>query len=306
MAKQYINNKIIAYRLYISFIVTLLLLILCFYLFPRFRSFHAVKNPPNKLTIDIIEIPLTIQNKITHPQNLQPSLPLEIAEIEILDSVFIAIQEKIRQNNRTESDSQMITFISSLFPELHEIKEFDPQSIIDASKKIYNFKNYFAYRMKLPDTGKPHEPSSPLVDEALGRSNEMIMIDILKVPLSSKRIINITKQRLTLYDLLAVRDHFHLLQYFYERPILRLVELYNIKNVNESYTFSVLSDAVTALCKQGLIKVEIEQNTPIYSVAFRLSDMIENINRILSEISEQDQQNRVYLFSLLHLLISWS
>ena len=306
MAKQHINNKVITYRLHVSFIITLFLLILCFYFFPRFKSFHSDKNQPDTLTIDIIEIPLTIQNKITQSKNLKPDLPLEIAEIKILDSVLIEIQEKVRQNTGTKSDSQMIIFISSMFPKLLEIKEFDPQSIIESSKKIYNFKDYFTYRMKLPDTGKPHQPSSPLVDEALDKSEEMIMIDIFKIPLSSTRIKNFTKQQLTLYDLLAVRDHFHLLEYFYDRPTVSLIELYNIKNVNESYTLDILSDAVDALWKQGLIKVEMKQNTKIYSVAFILSDMIENINRILTEISEQDQQNREYLFDLIHLLISWS
>ena len=306
MLKHQINNKEITYRLHVSFIVALILLILCFYLFPRFGLFHTNKNPPNITTINLIEIPVTIQNKIRHPQNLTPDINPEISQLEILDSVFIAIQDKIAQNNGTEIDNQLIAFISDIFPDLLEIKEFDPQPIIEASKKIYNFKNYFAYRMNLPDTGNPHEPTSPLVDEALGKSNKMIMVNILQIPLSSTKINNINKVRLTLDDLLSVKDHFHLLEYLYEEPSISLLELYSIKNVNESYTVGNLSDAVDALWKQGLIKVKTKQNVKIYSVSFTLPQIIESINRILTEISEQDQQNREYLYVLLQYLITWS
>jgi hypothetical protein len=189
---------------------------------------------------------------------------------------------------------------------LLEIKEFDPEPIIEKSKKVYNFKNYFAYRMNLPDKGIPHEPSSPLVDEALGGPNKMIKIDLVQIPLSSTKVINIEKIRLTLADLMKVREYFHLLGYLYEKSALSLLELYNINNVYELYTYAGLSKAVETLCEKGLLKVSTQQNEKMYSVAFTVSEMIENINRILTEIPEWDQQNREYLYELVHMLVIWS
>ena len=305
MTKRYKNKSVIVYRLHIAFLIVLFLFILCFYLFPRFKHFHNATIPHGNLTFEIIDIPVTIQHKIKDSQPRQPDVPSEIAELEILDSVFIAIQNKIQQNNGTDIDSQVIAFISDRFPELLEIKEFDPQPIIEASKKVYNFKNYFAYRMNLPDTDGPREPSSPLVDEALGKSKGMLMVNILQIPLSSSKITNMEKSRLSLADLISVKEHFHLLGYFYESSKLSLLELYNSDNVNESYTYGKLSSAVKDLFKTGLIKVSSEQNEIMYSAAFTPTEMIENINRILTLIPEQDQQNRDYLYSLINMMIGW-
>ena len=197
-----------------------------------------------------------------------------------------------------------------MFPELLEINDFDPKPIIDASKKIYNFKNYFAYRLNLPDTGKPHESSSPLVDEALnrsmGRPNEMISISIL-VPLSLAFIPSYTtKERLTLDDLLAVKEHFHLLEHLYGHSSISLIELYKIKPVSESYTAGYLATALNSLNDQGLVIVKSNQNKKFYSVSFTIKEMINHINRILTEIDEDDHQNREYMYLLMHQLITWS
>lgn len=306
MTKRYKNKSVIVYRLHIAFLIVLFLFILCFYLFPRFKHFHNATIPHGNLTFEIIDIPVTIQHKIKDSQPRQPDVPSEIAELEILDSVFIAIQNKIQQNNGTEIDSQVIAFISDKFPELLEIKEFDPQPIIEASKKVYNFKNYFAYRMNLPDTDSPREPSSPLVDEALGKSKGMLMVNILQIPLSSTEVINIKKQRLSLDDLINVKEHFHLLEYFYEKPALSVLELYNIQNVNVSYTYGNLSTAVETLSEKGLLRVNKKQNLKTYSVAFTKKEILENINRLLAEIPEKNQHNREYLYELVHMLITWS
>ena len=292
--------------MHIAFLIVLFLFILCFYLFPRFKHFHNATIPHGNLTFEIIDIPVTLQQKIKDSQPRQPDVPSEIAELEILDSVFIAIQNKIQQNNGTEIDSQVIAFISDKFPELLEIKEFDPQPIIEASKKVYNFKNYFAYRMNLPDTDSPREPSSPLVDEALGKSKGMLMVNILQIPLSSTEVINIKKQRLSLDDLINVKEHFHLLEYFYEKPALSVLELYNIQNVNVSYTYGNLSTAVETLSEKGLLRVNKKQNLKTYSVAFTKKEILENINRLLAEIPERNQHNREYLYELVHMLITWS
>ena len=306
MTKRYKNKSVIVYRLHIAFLIVLFLFILCFYLFPRFKHFHNATIPHGNLTFEIIDIPVTIQHKIKDSQPRQPDVPSEIAELEILDSVFIAIQNKIQQNNGTEIDSQVIAFISDKFPELLEIKEFDPQPIIEASKKVYNFKNYFAYRMNLPDTDSPREPSSPLVDEALGKSKGMLMVNILQIPLSSTEVINIKKQRLSLDDLINVKEHFHLLEYFYEKPALSVLELYNIQNVNVSYTYGNLSTAVETLSEKGFLRVNKKQNSKTYSVAFTKKEILENINRLLAEIPERNQHNREYLYELVHMLITWS
>ena len=306
MTKRYKNKSVIVYRLHIAFLIVLFLFILCFYLFPRFKHFHNATIPHGNLTFEIIDIPVTLQQKIKDSQPRQPDVPSEIAELEILDSVFIAIQNKIQQNNGTEIDSQVIAFISDKFPELLEIKEFDPQPIIEASKKVYNFKNYFAYRMNLPDTDSPREPSSPLVDEALGKSKGMLMVNILQIPLSSTEVINIKKQRLSLDDLINVKEHFHLLEYFYEKPALSVLELYNIQNVNVSYTYGNLSTAVETLSEKGLLRVNKKQNSKTYSVAFTKKEILENINRLLAEIPEKNQHNREYLYELVHMLITWS
>ena len=292
--------------MHIAFLIVLFLFILCFYLFPRFKHFHNATIHHGNLTFEIIDIPVTLQQKIKDSQPRQPDVPSEIAELEILDSVFIAIQNKIQQNNGTEIDSQVIAFISDKFPELLEIKEFDPQPIIEASKKVYNFKNYFAYRMNLPDTDSPREPSSPLVDEALGKSKGMLMVNILQIPLSSTEVINIKKQRLSLDDLINVKEHFHLLEYFYEKPALSVLELYNIQNVNVSYTYGNLSTAVETLSEKGLLRVNKKQNLKTYSVAFTKKEILENINRLLAEIPERNQHNREYLYELVHMLITWS
>ena len=160
--------------------------------------------------------------------------------------------------------------------------------------------------MNLPDTDSPREPSSPLVDEALGKSKGMLIVNILQIPLSSTEVINIKKQRLSLDDLINVKEHFHLLEYFYEKPALSVLELYNIQNVNVSYTYGNLSTAVETLSEKGLLRVNKKQNLKTYSVAFTKKEILENINRLLAEIPERNQHNREYLYELVHMLITWS
>lgn len=310
MTKQLANNNAINFRLHIAFIISLVLLTLCFYFFQRFSQFGEVKNHIVTLTIELIEIPITLQKKILHPHRLIPDTPVQIDDMQILDSIFVTIQNKATPDSLTENDSLIIAYISSIFPKLLEINNFDPQSIIDASKKVYNFKNYFAYRLTLPDTGKPHEPSSPLVDEALngsmGRPNEMISVILFQVPLSSSRVKNVNKERLTLDDLLNIKEHFHLLEYLYEKPGLSLVELYKIKMINESYTYVKLSKAIDVLWEQGLVGVSIDKNIKYYSFTFTVQEMIDQINRILTTTPKKDHQNREYLYGLVNQLITWS
>lgn len=310
MIKSRSEKKAVDYRLHIAFILILVLLILCFYFFPKSSLFRKVNYLHKSPTIELIEIPITIQKKITQHQLMKPDIPIPVDKIEILDSMRVSIQTESIHDSITGNDSTMLFYISSLFPELIEINEFDPQPIIESSRRIYNFKNYFAHRLTLPDTDKPHEPSSPLVDETLnrlmGRGEQMISINLIQAPLSSANIKNIKKERLTLENLLTIKKYFSLLEYLYEKPAISLVELYTVKPVNESYTFSTLSDAIDVLYQQGLVSVKRNQNIKLYSIFFTIQEMIDQINRILTTIPEKDHQNREYLYGLVNQLIAWS
>ena len=311
MSKSRINNQVRNYRLHIAFLITLTLIILGFYFFPKFNYFFSLnKKAPVIPTLELIQIPVTIQNPVTVNPHEKPQIPVTIRENDLLDSVLISIKDKIQKNSVSQKDSMTIAFISDMFPDLVEIKDFNPGKIIEESKKKYDFKSYFAYRMSLANKNKIHEPSSPLVDEALngamGRPKGMLSINILQIPLSASGPLNIRKQHLTLIDLLNIKEHFGLLQYLYENPNISLQALYRIKPVSNSYTYENLSTAVNGLQRQGLIVIAKNQSERLYTAAFTIPEMIENLNRILAEIPDKDNENREYLYGLVHLLITWS
>ena len=311
MSKSRINNQVRNYRLHIAFLITLTLIILGFYFFPKFNYFFSLnKKAPVIPTLELIQIPVTIQNPVTVNPHEKPQIPVTIRENDLLDSVLISIKDKIQKNSVSQKDSMTIAFISDMFPDLVEIKDFNPGKIIEESKKKYDFKSYFAYQMSLANKNKIHEPSSPLVDEALngamGRPKGMLSINILQIPLSASGPLNIRKQHLTLTDLLNIKEHFGLLQYLYENPNISLQALYRIKPVSNSYTYENLSTAVNGLQRQGLIVIAKNQPERLYTAAFTIPEMIENLNRILAEISDKDNENREYLYGLVHLLITWS
>jgi hypothetical protein len=80
-------------RIELSLIVTLTMLILIFFLFPKFES-----NSPESIDIYIsdiqaVQIPKTYQPEIfSHPPAVKPSIPIESEEIELMENVVFESQ----------------------------------------------------------------------------------------------------------------------------------------------------------------------------------------------------------------------
>jgi hypothetical protein len=76
-------------NLEVSFIATLSVIILIFYLYPRFTQSSRQVAHYVVPTIEVLHIPSTTQNIIKRPKPVKPFIPVESEEIDFLDNVQI-------------------------------------------------------------------------------------------------------------------------------------------------------------------------------------------------------------------------
>ncbi len=116
----------------ISFILTLSMLIILFYLFPRFK-----RLPPPLPTFEIgqikmIKIPRTIQKKPPAPPPLRPSIPVPSDEIEMLDELPIEVE--------TESSLSQEQIPTSGTPLGEDELPYVPRQIIEVLPQVQDLK----------------------------------------------------------------------------------------------------------------------------------------------------------------------
>jgi hypothetical protein len=305
------KNQVIHLRLQISLAAVLLFLSLCFYIYPKFNLINGNARPVPKPELNIVKIPITVQDNAFYKKGKTlPEIPVTSYETEMLDSVSTVADKNAVLPATFLNDSNRIEYYSALFPEMYKIDDFNPAKIIAKSKKIYNFKNYFAYRMHLLKGEKSHDPSSPLADEALnnamGKPNGMIGINIPLGSAGKSKFKNVGSRRPSFNDLAAVKDHFNLLEWLYQNPGINLTDLYKIKPVGDSYTRSTLKAAMNDLYSHNLVNIIIKDEQINYSAAYSCEQMIEQANRILTRLSKDDNVNREFVYSIIHQLVMWS
>ena len=86
------------WNLQVSFIATLSMIILIFYLYPRFNQSSSQVAHYAVSTIEVLHIPSTTQNIIKRPKPVKPFIPVASEDIDFLDNVEI---EELLQGDST-------------------------------------------------------------------------------------------------------------------------------------------------------------------------------------------------------------
>jgi len=303
MKKDKFNRR---YKLHIelSFLIALLLLILLFYLYPRFaeKFFHRKLVEPSFI---IVDIPPSIQ----HEKKVKPAPPqitAEYEELEILEDVDIFDEQQTDTTSSTDSLFAHLLYYDSLLP-FSIYDNFDPNSLIKEKEPIDRYKEYLNDRLtKIFNDQRNYNPRSAIDDilaQSMGRDPNMLMVDVGAVIKKTRHLLAQLKNRqITINGILNTENEWYLLPVLWERKSHTALELYEYESVKKSNTVFSLKKSLNTLEKNGfLFKIE-GHNEVRYIPAFNPDELIEIVNKLLAgniTVPQKDKLNSFLSFIII-------
>lgn len=296
-----------SFRIEIGFLLAIFLIMILFYIYPRFEYTLGLKKSIEQPDFIITEIPRTFQQykKIKPPQ---PVSPTKYDEVEFLEDVEIAENEESNSSAKLDSLNFGLLYYEDLLPYLG-LGRLDSQSLEEQKKPLDLYHDYLNYRLTEIFKNKNNFKSRTQVDDILaqsmGRNPNMMQIDIGQVIVAAKDYINSNKSRtITINNIINTEKYWYILELLWKKKGQTVFEIYADDSVRKKNTIISLKESMQNLKENGLVTKVAGYERDHYFPTFSPDEMVEIVNKLSAQ--HLSGQHKNILSSFMNFIIMHS